>query len=182
MIVVIVFIVSVCMIGGTIGFNPIRRKLNGIIGIGGCFICMTGIVMYISLVGGLVSALLSGEKITSNLIEVVILLAITAGCMGYMIHIMMTKCTTTFEILTLPLFALFVALGFGWRVMLQYFLHLEMEGGTASSRGFPKTIHDSWGVEWRLTSDMGYAGEYVNDAGTHITVNEGQLDGFRYER
>lgn len=180
MVVISIIFTIVCMIGGTIGYNPIRRKLNGIIGVGGCFICLIGIVSFISVVGGSITALISGAKIGDDILELIMLLAITAGCMGYMIHIMITKCTTTFEIMTLPLFALFVALGFGWRLMFKILLNMEMESGAASSRGFPKTMKDSWDREWTLISDMGYAGEYVDNRGVHITVDEGHLDEFHY--
>ncbi len=169
-----IFLAFVCVVSliGAIAYNPLRRKMAGIVGVIGAYMITTGLIS----LGMLIAQLFRKESVGVNLTEIIVLVAFMIGCLGYMVFVMLTRCPTVGMRILFPFAAFMIAMGFVFRVLLAIFLHIPMENGqsaaSASAAALPTTIYDNQGEEWRLQS--GESGGYA----TYSCTKTGQSIGF----
>lgn len=152
---VILFIAAIAlMFVGFFGYNPIRKKWAGIIGVGGAYIITLGILLGISLVGSLIGTIMGASAEGASVTEVILTVIFTVLCLGYMVYVMLTRCQTTAQRILLPFVSLLIGFGFCWRLLAAIFLHMPMENGKSTdSFTFPSVMYDPNGEQYRLQSD-----------------------------
>lgn len=143
MIAVLLILCIVLMIGGFFGYNPLRKKWAGIVGVGGSYIILLGIMLLVMLVGSLISAIFGGSTGGSSVVEVILVFVFMLLCVGYMVYVMLTRCTTTAQRVMLPFVACMIGFGFCWRLLASIVLHMPMESGEQETAKFAKNIMDA---------------------------------------
>ena len=144
------------MIAGGIFYNKLRVKYYGIIGVGGSYMALIGIMMLVSLIG----TLFSGEGFGSAELFVGIIFMIIG--VGYLVYVMIVRCNTVMQRVLLPLVAVMIAFGFCWRFVLMLIFKVPMSNGAPAEAAarFPATVIDDQGETWYLMSDSGDHAEY----------------------
>lgn len=150
------------MLVGFFGYNPIRRKWAGIIGVGGAYIITLGIMLGVSLIGALIGAIFGGSTGGADAIEVILVVVFAVLCLGYMVFVMLTRCQTVAQRIMLPFVSLLIGFGFCWRLLAAIFLHMPMESGKESNDGFtfPQYIYDQADNRWELMNSGGDNANY----------------------
>lgn len=138
----------VAMLAGAIFYNPLRKKVDGIIGVGGSYIILLGVMLLVMTIGNLLG--LGGEETqTSEVIVAIVFLLIS---IAYTVYVMICKCETVMQRVTLPFIATLIGMGFCWRFLMKLFLHVPMAGGSSSSgSAIPQYIYSPKGETYRLT-------------------------------
>lgn len=147
----LVVIAIIAMLAGAIFYNPLRRKVDGIIGVGGAYIILIGVLLLVMTIGNLFG-LSSGETQVSDLIVAIVFLLLS---IAYTVYVMICKCETVIQRVTLPFVATLIGMGFCWRLLLKLFLHVPMAGGGSSGgsgSAIPQYIYSPQGDTYRLTS------------------------------
>ena len=116
-IIVIGIISAVCVLTSLIGYKAFRRKYAGIIGVGGSYLILLGLML---LVTGIVQ-LIKGAPSQS---ELVITLVLAALAMLYLVFVIVVKCKTVAQRIFLPFVAIFIAVGFIWRLLAAIVLRI----------------------------------------------------------
>lgn len=151
----LVVVAVVAMLAGAIFYNPLRRKVDGIIGVGGAYIILVGVLLLVMTIGNLFG-LSSGETQASDLIVAIVFLVLS---IAYTVYVMICKCETVMQRVTLPFIAALIGMGFCWRLLMKIFLHVPMAGGNSSGgSGFPQYIKSPKGETYRL----------VHSSSTHV--------------
>ena len=101
------------MLAGFLAYNPLRRKYAGIIGVGGSYIVLLGVMLLISSIGQIIGAI-TGESRASAL-EIILGLIVMLLSLGYMVYVMLTRCRTVAQRILLPFVACLIGFGFCWR-------------------------------------------------------------------
>ena len=143
-------VLLVFIIAGFFLYNPVRRKYNGIIGVGGAYLVSIGIILAVNLIAAIFvpsireSAGGAGAIIAYAVIAVLTIL--------YLVFIMITRCKTVMQRIGLPFAILIMAFGFATRLLGSIFLHLPMENGSTAAA---ETVQPAEKVEvWRENGMM----------------------------
>lgn len=110
---------------GAIFYNGLRRKVFGVIGVGGSYLATIGIMCFVTL-----AISLFDKKSHPSVMDVLGLLVIGADCVAYLVYIMITRCNSVAQRVMLPFIALFIAFGFCERFLLGMLLKIPMGDGT----------------------------------------------------
>ena len=144
------------MIAGGIFYNKLRVKYYGIIGVGGSYMALIGIMMLVSLIG----TLFGGDGFNSAELVVGIIFMIIG--LGYLVYVMIARCNTVMQRVFLPLAAAMIAFGFCGRFMLMLIFKVPMSSGASETTAFqfPATVHDNLGETWELQHSDSEKAEY----------------------
>ncbi len=178
------FILVLCL-AGTIGYKNLRRKWAGIIGVGGSYIVLIGVVQLIVLVAGLIMGL-AGNNAAFSFGDIAGSVFLTVVCLLYTALIIFSRCETTAQRLTLPFAACMIACGFAWRLVFSIITHAPMDSGeTASSPldSMPDTIYDTNNgrATWRKQGVYGDHVDYYGPNGETVTFYQSDVEGENFK-
>ena len=88
MITFLLILCAVFMVGGFVAYNPLRRKMDGIIGVGGAYLILLGILMLFASIGQ-IAGTISGTSNVSAL-EIILGIAVAVAGLGYMVIVMLS--------------------------------------------------------------------------------------------
>lgn len=169
---ILIAIAVIAMLGGAIFYNPLRRKMSNIIGVGGSYMILIGIML---LVVSIVELFTRSESKSSTM-ETVISIIFMVLCLGYMVYVMLARCNTAAQRIWLPFAACLIGLGFCWRFLAALILHIPMESGKAQQVVFPAVLYDPSENEFRLQSNSGdHADYYCRATGQSVQFWEADL-------
>lgn len=151
---ILIGLAVVIMIAGGIFYNKLRTKYYGILGVGGSYMALIGIMMLVSLIGTLFGG---GGFNSAELVVGIIFMLIG---LGYLAYVMIVRCNTVMQRVFLPLVAVMIAFGFCWRFVLALIFKIPMSNGAPATPKFPATVIDDQGETWYMMSDSGDHAEY----------------------
>ena len=157
--VIISGIAVIAMLIGAIFYNPLRRKWAKVVGVGGSYMILLGIMILVMGISTLVSVI-SGEGNSASAGETVTMVVVGVLCLLYMGYVMLLRCETAGQRIMLPFAACLIGLGFCWRFLFALILHIPMESGEAASVAFPTVLISPEGEEFRMQSDSGDHADY----------------------
>ena len=167
--VILVVLACLAMLGGAIFYNPLRRRMSGIIGVGGAYIVLIGVMLVIMCIGQLFGA----AGAAANGTEIVMSVVFMVLALGYMVFVMLTRCSSASERILLPFAACLIGLGFAWRLLGAIVLHIPMKNGKTERKSvFPASIIAPDGETFTLENDS-------NDHATYYCSRTGQRAQFR---
>lgn len=175
---------ALCLVG-TIGYNSLRRKWAGIIGVGGSYIILLGIMLLIGGIGTLVKGI-TGQEIQTSAAETIGSLLIAAVCLVYMVLVMVGRCETTAQKVMLPLVACLIGAGFIWRLLLAIVAHVPMESGkteVSALESMPDVIYDTNNARtvWHKQGVYGDHVQYYGPNGETVTFYQSDIEGANYK-
>lgn len=175
---------ALCLVG-TIGYNSLRRKWAGIIGVGGSYIILLGIMLLIGGIGTLVKGI-TGQEIQTSAAEMIGSLLIAAVCLVYMVLVMVGRCETTAQKVMLPLVACLIGAGFIWRLLLAIVAHVPMESGkteVSALESMPDVIYDTNNARavWHKQGVYGDHVQYYGPNGETVTFYQSDIEGANYK-
>ena len=183
MITFLLILCAVFMVGGFVAYNPLRRKMDGIIGVGGAYFILIGILMLFASIGQ-IAGTISGTSNVSAL-EIILGIAVAVAGLGYMVIVMLSRCQTAGQRILLPFAAMFIGFGFCWRLLAAIFLHMPMESGKKSAMDeikeahdvskMPSIIYDDGNNRWQRVGIYGSQAVYHNDDGQEITIFHAEI-------
>ena len=176
--------IGLCL-AGTIGYKNLRRKWAGIIGVGGSYIVLIGVVQLIVLVAGLIMGL-AGNNAAFSFGDIAGSVFLAVVCLLYTALIIFSRCETTAQRLTLPFAACMIACGFAWRLVFSIITHAPMDSGeTASSPldSMPDTIYDTNNgrATWRKQGVYGDHVDYYGPNGETVTFYQSNVEGENFK-
>lgn len=152
---IVIGLAVVIMIAGGIFYNKLRAAYYGIIGVGGSYMALIGIMMLCILIGTIFGG--AGFN-AAELITGIIFMLIG---LGYLVYAMISRCHTTMQRVLLPLVAVMIAFGFCWRFLLMLVIKVPMsDGSPAAKPDFPQTVTDDKGESWDLELSGDERAEY----------------------
>ena len=77
---------------GFFSYNPIRRKYAGIIGVGGSYVVLLGVMLLFSSIGQIIGTITGKSNVSA--LEIVLGVVVMLLCLGYMVFVMLTRCET----------------------------------------------------------------------------------------
>ncbi|MBQ8837299.1 MAG: hypothetical protein IJ002_07325 [Clostridia bacterium] len=174
---ILMAIAVIAMLVGTAFYNPLRRKVAGVVGVGGSYMILAGVMLFVMLIG----QLFNHEEVSVSIMEIVMVIIFMLLCLGYMVYVMLVRCETVAQRVMLPIIACLIGLGFCMRFILMLACHIPMESGKeTASVHFPKRVIDDQGETWQRQGDgtgdleeyycgktgarinLRYTGDYVN--------------------
>lgn len=156
--VLLIAVAIALMLVGFFGYNPLRKKYAGIIGVGGSYIVLLGVMLLVSSIGQIFASI-SGESNISAL-EIILGIVVMLLCLGYMVFVMLTRCETIAQRIMLPVVACLIGFGFCWRLLAAIVFHMPMESGKQESSSFPKYLYDDSDNRWELINQGGDNANY----------------------
>ena len=162
---ILIGLAVVLMLGGGIFYNKLRAKVYGVIGVGGCYMATIGIMVLFMLI-----ASLFGGGFASAAEAVVAVVFMLFG-IGYLVYVMITRCSTVTQRVLLPVVAVMIAFGFCWRFILALIFKIPMDSGAPAAPRFPASLTDDQGDVWKLVTDSNDHAEYeCRKTGARTTV------------
>lgn len=185
MITFLLILCAVFMVGGFVAYNPLRRKMDGIIGVGGAYLILLGILMLFASIGQIAGTISGASNVSA--LEIILGIAVAVSGLGYMVIVMLSRCQTAGQRILLPFAAMFIGFGFCWRLLAAIFLHMPMESGKKSAMDeieeahdvskMPSIIYDDGNNRWqRVTLNKDNA-TYRNDNGQEVFINSTEIFG-----
>ena len=170
---------------GTIGYNGLRRKWAGIIGVGGSYVILLGVMLLFGVIGTLVKAI-TGQPLGSGVGEIVGTVFVMLACLGYMAMVIVVRCQTTAQKILLPLVACLIGAGFIWRLLLAIFAHVPMDNGATDVSvldAMPDIIYDTNNARavYRKQGTYGDHVDYYGPDGQTVTFYESDVKGANYK-
>lgn len=161
--IIVAFLLLIFTAVGAIRYNTLRRKWAGVIGVGGSYVVLLGIMLLVSAIATLISVITgNGNSATTG--ETVMMIIVMLLALAYMVFVMLTRCPTTQQKILLPIVACLIGAGFIVRLLLGIFLHIPMESGKSSEAKFPEIIFDTQENCFRMTSESGDHADYYCQA------------------
>ena len=172
---VLIGIAVAIVIAGGLFYNPLRRKMYGIIGVGGSYMATIGIMVLAMLIGSLFAG---GGDMGASAAEIIVYIVFMLIGVGYLVYVMIVRCQTVMQRIFLPIVAVMIAFGFGWRLLGAIVLRLPMVTNAdlaaseeAASPKFPERVTDDQGETWELQNAGSDNAEYrCRKDGNSITV------------
>lgn len=179
-----VIMLVLCLVG-TIGYNGLRRKWAGIIGVGGSYVILLGVMLLVGTIGTLVKAL-TGQEPGSGVGEIVGTVIVMLLCLGYMVMVIVVRCETTAQKVLLPLVACLIGAGFIWRLLLALVAHVPMDSGETRTSGLdamPDVIYDTNNARavWHKQGSYGDHVVYYGPNNETVTFYQSDIDGANYK-
>ena len=176
-------IVVICILG-FIFFNNLRSSWANIIGIGGSFVILIGLVSAVACVLLLVTGVKEGTLFSLEGAGAALVAALLAAvCIFYMLHVMLNRCSTMAQRIMLPFVAYLLAAAFVWRLAAAVLLHLPMSSGEVSGSGgsgvnaLPDTIYDERNNAWESLGVFGVHAEYQSNDGRRVSIYHANISG-----
>ena len=172
----------VLMVVGYFGYNPLRKKWAGIIGVGGSYIVLLGVGLLVMMIGSLIS-LITGGSTEGGIVEVIISVIAMLLCLAYMVYVMLTRCETIAQRILLPFVACLIGFGFCWRLLASIVFHAPMESGEQSTENefdisrLPTIVYDDNNREWKKRGTYGDHAVYYSNDGAEVTIYNTQISG-----
>lgn len=176
-----VILLILCLVG-TIGYNSLRRKWAGIIGVGGSYVILLGVMLFFATIVT-VFKMITGQEPggAGELIGTVLVMLI---CLGYMVLVIVGRCETTAQRVLLPLVACLIGAGFIWRLLLAIVAHVPMDDGKSGASGsvldsMPDIIYDTNDnrAVYRKQGNYGDHVTYYGPNGKTVTFYESDVKG-----
>lgn len=179
-----VILLVLCLVG-TIGYNGLRRKWAGIIGVGGSYVILLGVMLLFAVIGTLVKAI-TGQPLGSGAGEIVGTVLVMLACLGYMAMVIAVRCQTTAQKILLPLVACLIGAGFIWRLLLAIVAHVPMDNGATDASvldAMPDIIYDTNNARavYRKQGAYGDHVDYYGPDGQTVTFYESDVKGANYK-
>lgn len=179
-----VIMLGLCLVG-TIGYNGLRRKWAGIIGVGGSYVILLGIMLLIGCIGTLVKLVL-GQPVNSSAGEMFGTVLVMLVCLGYMVIVILGRCETTAQRVMLPLVACLIGAGFIWRLLLAIVAHVPMDSGKtggSSLDAMPDIIYDTNNARtvWHKQGVYGDHVRYYGPNGESVDFYESDIEDDNYK-
>ena len=179
-----VIMLVLCLVG-TIGYNGLRRKWAGIIGVGGSYVILLGVMLLFGTIGTVVKAV-TGQELGSGAGEIVGTVIVMLLCLGYMVVVIVGRCQTTAQRVMLPLVACLIGAGFIWRFLLAIVAHVPMESGGSKASGveaMPDVIYDTNNARavWHKQGVYGDHVVYYGPNGETVTFFQSDIEGNNYK-
>lgn len=179
MIILIVLAIAFMFLG-FFAYNPLRRKYAGIIGVGGSYLILLGVMLLFSSIGQIIGTITGKSNVSA--LEIVLGVVIMLLCLGYLVYVMLTRCDTVAQRILLPFAACLIGFGFIWRLLAALVLHMPMESGKTSGGTFPAILYDPSENQFRLLNEGGdQANYYCEKTGQQVLFYASDLaDGLPY--
>ncbi len=161
----------IAVFGGAIFFNKLRCKMYGIVGVGGSYVILMGIMLLCSL---LLQLFTDSDGIANSKTELLGASIVMVVCLGYMVFVMLTRCDSALQRILLPFAACMIGGGFILRLLCAIVLHIPMGDGVPETAAavFPHSIISPDGETFELENDSG-------DNATYYCSRTGQRAHFR---
>lgn len=176
-----VIMLILCLVG-TIGYNSLRRKWAGIIGVGGSYVILLGVMLFFATIAT-VFKMITGQE-TSGAGELIGTVLVMVICLGYMVLVIVGRCETTAQKVLLPLVACLIGAGFIWRLLLAIVAHVPMDDGKSGASGsvlesMPDIIYDTNDnrAVYRKQGNYGDHVTYYGPDGKTVTFYESDVKG-----
>lgn len=175
---------ALCLVG-TIGYNGLRRKWAGIIGVGGAYVILLGIMLLIGSVGTLVQWI-AGQEVHTSAGEMIGTVIVAVLCLAYMAMVIVGRCETTAQKVMLPLAACLIGAGFIWRLLLAVVAHVPMDSGKSEGsalESMPDVIYDTNNgrAVWHKQGVYGDHVQYYGPNGETVTFYQSDIEGANYK-
>lgn len=178
----LIILAIILMVVGYFSYNPLRKKWAGIIGVGGSYIVLLGVGLFVMMIGSLIS-LITGGSTEGGIVEVIISVIAMILCWVYMVHVMLTRCETTAQKILLPFVACLIGFGFCWRLLASIVFHTPMESGEQGVENefdlsrLPAIVYDDSNHEWKKRGTYGDHVVYYNNDGVEVAIYNTQISG-----
>lgn len=160
---ILMVILFIFTLTGVFGYNSLRRKFAGIIGVGGSYVILLG-VMLVVMIPGSIAARFRGEELAASTGEIILTIVIALLCLAYMAYVILTRCETKAQKIMLPFVACMIGAGFCWKLLGAIFLHMPMESGNSDTGSsdfkFPQRLVDPQGNFYELMNAGGDNANY----------------------
>ena len=169
----------VLMFAGFFAYNPVRRKWAGIIGVGGSYVVLLGVMTLVMLIGSMVRRIAGTSISSAGIGETIGTVLVMLVCLAYMVYVILTRCSTVAQRIKLPFVACLIGYGFCLRFLAAIVFHVPMESGSTRQEeaNFPSLIRDPNGEQYRCLGVYGDHAEYCCDkTGQRVTFNRAVLD------
>ena len=175
---------ALCLVG-TIGYNGLRRKWAGIIGVGGAYVILLGIMLLIGSVGTLVQWI-AGQELHTSAGEMIGTVIVAVLCLAYMGMVIVGRCETRAQKVMLPLAACLIGAGFIWRLLLAVVAHVPMDSGKSEGsalESMPDVIYDTNNgrAVWHKQGVYGDHVQYYGPNGETVTFYQSDIEGANYK-
>lgn len=146
----------VLMLMGSIFYKQLCAKYKGVIGVGGAYVVLIGIMTLCTLIGNIFT------RESFKLIELVISIIFAMIGLGYLVYVMIACCDTAMQRIMLPIATIMIALGFCLRFILSLVFKFPVNDnvGKPESPNFPESIIDNQGDTWNLCWSDNEKAEY----------------------
>ena len=145
-IIVVGIIAAVIVLISLFGYKSFRRKYAGIIGVGGSYLILLGLML---LVTGIVQLINGAPSKT----ELVITLVLAVLAMLYMVFVIVARCKTVAQRILLPLVAIFIAVGFIWKLLAAIVFRTPLNSGIEEPAAtFPQKLRSPEGDDYILVN------------------------------
>ena len=168
---------------GFFAYNPLRRRYAGIIGVGGSYVILLGVMLLFSSIGQIVGTITGTSNVST--LEIVLGVVIMLLCLGYLVYIMLARCDTVAQRILLPFAACLIGFGFIWRFLAAIVFHMPIESGKTTVSTFPSILYDPSENQFRMISQGGdQANYYCEKTGQRVLfytsdIAEGLPNGWR---
>lgn len=149
----LIIIAIAFMLLGFFAYNPLRRKYAGVIGVGGSYVVLLGVMLLFSSIGQIIGTITGKSNVSA--LEIVLGVVVMLLCLGYMVFVMLTRCETAAQRILLPFVACLIGFGFIWRFLAALVFHMPMESGKTSGGAFPAILYDPNENQFRLLNEGG---------------------------
>lgn len=174
---VVVLLAIVFIVWGFVGYNSLRKKWSGIIGVGGSYLILLGIMCIVMLIGGLISKLGGGSTGADSAVDIIMPIIFALVGIAYMVMVMLTRCKTASQRIMLPLVACLIGGGFCFRALAALVFHVPMENGNSDEFEFPKFLYDESENPWELMNNgADNANYYCQKTGETKTFYKSDFD------
>ena len=134
--------------------------MSGIIGVGGSYLILAGVMLLIMTL----SSLFSGAGFGASSSEVVITIVFMLLCIAYTVYVMLVRCNTVKQRIFLPFAAVLIGLGFCLRLLGAIVLRIPMENGKSISA--PKAIYNAAKLRYNLIEETDLYADYMLENGS----------------
>ena len=153
---------------GAIFYNSLRRNWYGVLGVGGSYFIVIGLMLLVSLL----ATWFGKGEVGMARAEMITMIVIMIAALGYMVFLILVRCKSVKQKIFLPVVALLMGFGFAIRLMMALVLRIPMGDGKPAASVFPKIVYDPQGEQYRLQNNSG-------DHATYYCQKSGQSVQFR---
>ena len=154
---VLIGLAVILMVGGGLFYNKLRSAYYGTIGVGGAYMATIGIMVLVMLI----ATLFGGTPIATSTVEIIVTILFMLIGLGYLVYVMIVRCSTVMQRVFLPVVVVMIAFGFCWRLLFALIFKVPISNGAPQKTvSFPASVVDDQGETWELVSDSGDNADY----------------------
>lgn len=166
-------IALVCSIFGAIFYNRLRSNWYGVLGVGGAYFILVGIMLLVALL----ATLFGKGEMGAEPVERITLIVVMVAALGYMVYLILARCKSVKQKILLPFAAVLLGFGFALRLVMAIALRVPMSNGKPAAASFPAVIYDPQGRQYRLQSESGdHADYYCQKTGERVQFWEADFE------